>query len=85
MKTLTKNDLSLYVVPDDTPVVLGDTVIEIGSPLFFIIGDCSVIDTVLHVNVTPPEDWVGGKYLYKNGAWELNPAWEDPYIAHGTD
>lgn len=78
MKTLTRNDLSLYIMSDDMPVVLGATTIEVGAPLEFIIGDCSVNDTVLHENVTPPEDWIGGKYLYKDTVWELNPLWEEP-------
>jgi hypothetical protein len=85
MKTLTRNALSLYVVPDNTPIVLGDTTIEVGAPLGFVIGDCSVNDTVLHENVTPPDDWVGGKYFYKDTAWELNPAWEEPDATTGTE
>lgn len=70
---------------DDTPVVMGNTTIEVGAPLEFIIGDCSVNDTVLHENVTPPEDWIGGKYLYKDTIWELNPAWEESDITPATE
>ena len=36
-------------------------------------------NAILIENVaTPPSDWTGNKYLYKNNEWELSPNWVEP-------
>ena len=59
MKTLTKNNRSLYIFDDTEAVTLTDDNIIVGNPVRFIIGDCDNSDTVLHEGVTPPADWTG--------------------------
>lgn len=78
MKTLTKNSVSVYVFEDNEHINMTDKNIAVGNPLKFIIGDCNNGDTLLHENVTPPEDWSGNKYLFDGSAWTPNPDWVDP-------
>lgn len=78
MKTLVKDNISLYVFEDTEVVNVGADKTIIGDPAQLIVSDCNSTDTVLHENVTtPPEDWVGWKYLYIDGVWSLNPKWRD--------
>jgi len=78
MKTLTKDNLSLYLFEDDKPLLIEADKITVGDPAEFIIGDCRSEDTVLHEGVTGPEDWTGGKYFYDGTDFTLNPNWTDP-------
>jgi hypothetical protein len=81
MKTVVRKNtnVSLYLLPDSTTVILGESQMQVGSnPVEFYVADCDISNAVLHENVTPPEDWTGGKYLYDAGAWTLNPQWVDP-------
>ena len=79
MKTLTKNNLSLYLLEDDVSVVLASDKITVGDPPKFIIQDCNSSDTVLHTNVaTPPGDWIGTKYTYNGTAWAANSDYKQP-------
>lgn len=78
MKTLTKDNLSLYILDDATAVSMDTSSITVGDPVEFIIADCNSDDTVLHEGVTPPEDWVGHKYLFDGTTWTVNPDWVDP-------
>jgi hypothetical protein len=78
MKTLTKNNLSIYLFDDAEPLAITASEITVGSPAKLIIGDCNASNTVLHENVTAPEDWYGHKYLFDGTAWTLNPNWVDP-------
>jgi hypothetical protein len=73
MKTLTKNNLSLYLLEDDVSVVLASDKITVGDPPKFIIADCNSSDTVLHEGVSKPEEWIGHKYTYDGTGWALNP------------
>lgn len=75
MKTLTKDNLSLYLFVDDKPLLIEKDKITVGNPAEFIIGDCNSTNTVLHEGVTGPVDWVGGKYFYDRTEWTLNPVW----------
>lgn len=77
MKTLIDNKTkqSRYVWADDAEVVVqADMVL---TPNLHIL-DMNSTNATLIENVTPPEDWVGCKYLYNAGAWTLNPNWVDP-------
>ena len=76
MKTLTKNDLSLYLLEDAEEVTLTDTNVVVGTR--FIVDDCNISDSVLHEGVVPPDDWVGNMYTYDGKAWALNPAYTPP-------
>ena len=79
MKTLTKSNLSLYLLEDDVSVAMASDKITVGDPPKFIIGDCNSSDTVLHTDVaTPPSDWIGHKYTYDGTAWAANPNYNEP-------
>lgn len=77
MKTLVHNETkeSRFVFADTDSVLLTDSVIFCPS---FNIADMDSTNSTLVENVTPPDDWTGGKYLYDAGAWTLNPDWVDP-------
>jgi thiamine pyrophosphokinase len=77
MKTLIHNITkeSKYVWADTTSVTLSETTTYTPD---FNIGDMNSTNATLVENVTPPEDWVGCKYLYDNGTWTVNPNWIDP-------
>lgn len=78
MKTLTKNNLSLYLFQDDKLLLIEADKITVGDPVDFIIGDCNSGNIVLHEGVIGPEDWIGGKYMFDGTEWTLNPNWVDP-------
>ena len=78
MKTLTKNNLSLYLLEDNVDVVMQTDKIIVGDPPQFIIADCNSNNTVLHEGVTSPAKWIGHKYKYNGTEWELNPNFIEP-------
>ena len=78
MKTLTKNNFSIYVFDDNKSLTITSDKITVGEPIEFIIDDCNSNNTVLHNNVTPPDDWIGHKYTFDGTTWTLNPDWVDP-------
>lgn len=80
MKTLTKENLSLYLFDGVEFVGITTDEITVGNPPKFIIGDCNSTNAVLHEGVTGPVDWVGGKYFYSGTDWTLNPSWAEPEI-----
>lgn len=69
---------SKHVWSDDVNVVVEDTCTT--SP-YLIIGDMNITNAVLVENITLPTDWLGGKYLYDNNTWTLNPKWIEPVPA----
>jgi hypothetical protein len=77
MKTITKNKLSLYIFEEDRKLNINETLITVGDPAEFIIGDCNSNNSMLHENVIPPEDWKACKYFYDSEVWTLNPKWLD--------
>ena len=78
MKTLVKENTSLYIFLDNETVDLQEERVIVGDPPKFIIADCNSSNTELHAGVTPPEDWTGGKYFFDGTTWTLNPDWVDP-------
>lgn len=78
MKTLVRDNLSLYLLADDEAVVMTEENITVGNPPKFIIGDCNSVNTTLFESVTAPADWVGCKYLFDGTDWALNPNWVEP-------
>lgn len=81
MKTLLKDNVSLYLFADDKSLSIEKDSIVVGDPLEFIILDCNSSNTVLVENVSAPADWVGGKYVFDNGVWSINIHWVDPVAA----
>lgn len=86
MKTIVRNDdnVSLYIFGDEVVLTVGSSQIAVGEPVEFIIGDCNAENVAVHTNVSPPSDWIGGKYVYAYGEWSLNVAYcelstVDPY------
>ena len=80
MKTLTKNDLSLYLFDESEPLTITEDNISVGSPAKFVIADCNSNNTTLHEGVVAPEDWSGCKYFYRDSLWTLNPDWVEPVL-----
>jgi hypothetical protein len=37
-------------------------------------------NSTIHMGVTSPEDWQGGKYLFDGTNWTLNTDWTDPRL-----
>lgn len=87
MKTVVRKGTneSLYIFPDHVPVQLRDDIMRVGNPenpMFdgndFYVCDCTIETAKLHENVTAPNDWKGGNYLFDGAAWTSNPAWVAP-------
>jgi hypothetical protein len=83
MKTIVRagKNISLYVFPDDTSILIdGPYGFQVGVPAELLISDCSPDNAVVYESVTPPDDWVGWKYLFDGTTWTPNPDWVDPVI-----
>tara|TARA_R110000803_G_scaffold158910_1_gene223119 strand:+ start:110 stop:595 length:486 start_codon:yes stop_codon:yes gene_type:complete len=84
MKTIIENgtNCSKYLFADDVSVVIGPEYTKATKPDGSgpIIGDMNASNATLVEGVTEPDDWVGCKYNYVNGAWELCPDWTDPRL-----
>ena len=67
MKTIIENgsNISLYLLPDDNTDTLASLGIQPGT-------------TFVVEGVTTPDNHWGYKYKYIDGAWVLNPNFEDP-------
>lgn len=78
MKTITKNNSSVYLLNDSDFVEITSEYTIIGNPPIKIVSDCKTENAVLHENVTAPEDWIGNKYLYMDGQWLNNPDYIEP-------
>jgi len=73
MQTITKDSSSCYLYGDDEVIVIGEDSTVVGNPPILIIGDINSQNGELYENVTPPEDWVGNKYLFDGIEWTPNP------------
>ena len=80
MKTIVRKDsnISLYLLQDDTQVIIGASSTQVGSPAEFMVGDCTADNAVLHEGVTAPGDWAGCKYLFDGTTWTPNPDYVAP-------
>lgn len=84
MKTLVKNEISIYLFEDDESILMTENNITVGNPAKFIIGDCNSDNTELFENVDSPEDWTGHRYMFDGENWTVNPKWpEDMYTWDG--
>ena len=78
MKTIIdSSNCSKYLLSDDVVVDLGSESTKIGNPVQIVVFDINSSNATIVERVNEPEDWVGGKYNYVNGAWELCPNWVD--------
>jgi hypothetical protein len=75
MKTLVRNNVSLMILADDVPVVIGEKV-EVGSPVKLIIGN-SDYTLKLYENVAPPTDYQEKRYCFDGETWSYNFNWRD--------
>jgi hypothetical protein len=80
MKTiiLQGTNVSLYIFEDNVVVDIAADKTTIGNPATEYILDCNTSNVTLYENVTPPEDWVGWKYLFDGTEWALNPGYNPP-------
>jgi len=81
MQTITINssesgdNISAYIFED------GDTITSESDRITcpdFVILDMNSSNSTIHTGVTPPEDWVGGKYFFDGTTWTVNELWEEP-------
>jgi hypothetical protein len=92
MKTITfnTNNVSAYIFDDTCDIVI--TTNNITCP-HFVIGDMNSMNSTLHEDVSPPEDWVGGRYTFDGTTWtevvdgsdgsqgaEGDSGWPDPSV-----
>lgn len=75
MKTLVKNNISLMMLEDNTPLKMGEFV-EIGEPVKIKINntDGSII---LYENVVPPENYSGKRFCFDGVNWSYNYEWRN--------
>jgi hypothetical protein len=78
MQTLVQNNVSHFIMSDETQVEMLDDRINIGNPLEVVLTTYTVHNTTLYKNVSPPSDWDGLKYLFNGTEWSLNPDFVDP-------
>jgi hypothetical protein len=80
MQTITFNDttISAYLFSDEDDLTATTT--NTISP-HFAIGDMNSTNSTIHKNVTSPNLWQGGNYLFDGATWTLNPNWTDPKLA----
>ncbi len=79
MQTITFNEsnISAYIFDDEHNLVATST--EITCP-HFIIGDMNSGNATVHTGVTPPADWMGGRYTFDGATWAEVEGWVDPNI-----
>lgn len=78
MKTIVRNDnnVSLFLLPNDTVITQDANQIVVGDPVQFYIADYNTNNTTVYENVTSPPSWSGWKYLYtEENGWDLNENW----------
>lgn len=76
--TLKDGNISAILFDDAETIVMEEARICVGDPWFNIIYDCNSVNSVLHSNVTAPQDWFPQKYLFDGSNWALNPDFEAP-------
>ena len=78
MQTITnESGVSAYIFDDSTAIEATDTNIVCPE---FIIGDLNSTNSSVHTGVTPPADWMGGRYTF-DGTWTEVEGWVDPKVA----
>lgn len=79
MKTIIELETneSKYLESGDTAINVFEDRIEVGNPLVYTIADLNSGNAIVIEGVTAPSDWIGCKYKYVNGDWELSKSWVD--------
>lgn len=74
MKTLVFNDsnVSAYLFEDDDTVTVTET--ETTAPQI-VVFDLNSTNATLYTNVTPPDDWTGGRYTFDGTTWTQVSGW----------
>lgn len=77
MKTLVFNDsnVSAYIFEDSDTVTV--TATETTAPNI-VVFDMNSTNATLHTNVTPPDDWTGGRYTFDGTTWTQVSGWKKP-------
>ena len=77
MKTIieTATNASKYIFEDDAVISMSANQIVCPD---FVIADMNSGNAHVVTSVTPPEDWVGCKYILNNGVWTQCPNWVEP-------
>jgi hypothetical protein len=76
--TRTSSTMSLFVLNDDEVLTWDDRGMIIGSPEWMIVPDCPAETVTIFDNISSPEDWEGGKYLFDGTTWTISPKWVEP-------
>jgi len=81
MQTITFNDnnASVYIFSDSDEITPTESNIKCPR---FVIGDMNASNATVHENVTPPEDWQGGRYTFDGVSWASIASWSDPTLDH---
>ena len=69
------DQLSVFVFDDNESLSFSENSLVTSR---FVAVDISEQDYEIVSVANKPEDWTGGKYFWKNNAWELDPDWVDP-------
>ena len=72
MKTITRNNISLYIFDDNEIIIRTPENIMVGDPIKIIISDCNLNNSLLHENVVAPQDWENMKYSFDGNEWQMN-------------
>jgi len=77
MQTITFKDsnISAYIHADNPTIIVTAETITCSN---FIIGDMNSSNALVYTGVTPPGDWIGGKYLFDGTTWSANPKYVEP-------
>lgn len=73
MKIITRDKIVVYVLEDSEYVEITDNLTIIGNPVTIYVSDCKSNNAEVFENVEAPTDWKGGKYIYENSEFKLNP------------
>jgi len=68
----------VYIFSNDVVVKIQNDSTIVGDPVEFIIADMNLKNCKLIQNVEQPENYMGWKYLWINGSWQLNPDFKPP-------
>ena len=82
MKTLVKNQVSLMILPDETPVQMGEY-ITVGDPVRIKINnlDNSII---LYENVIAPSNYSPKRYCFDGVEWHYHDDWRNNKLTAAT-
>jgi hypothetical protein len=87
MQTITHNSstISAYLYADDDIITATaeNTTIPYATEFddAMLISDLNTSNSTIHTGVTPPLDWVGGKYFFDGTTWADNPDYVE-FIDH---